>query len=128
MVASSGPCTGLHWMQPGSVLSAPPCRIDGPWVGSLLVLLQAKQLPLSQPPVIEEVFQSLHHLGSPPLDFFQYVQYVHLSRTGSPDLDTVLQVQPHRAKVMVQNKPATGEVRTRAVMGAQCFMIDMENC
>lgn len=70
-----------------------PSGIEGHWWDPPEPpLLQAEQSQLSQP-----LFPSLDHLGVPLLESSQYV-WVCLA-LGSPELDPVLQVQPHQCRV-----------------------------
>lgn len=58
-------------------------------------LLQADPSQLSQLSLTGEVLQTLHLLGGPALDSFQYVPVSLV--LGGPELKIVLQVQPHLA-------------------------------
>ncbi|XP_048803588.1 uncharacterized protein LOC125694433 [Lagopus muta] len=64
-------------------------------------LLQAEQAQLPQPVLIGEVLQPPDHLSRPPLDPFQNL-YVFLV-LRAPQLDTVLQVGPHKSRVERDN-------------------------
>ncbi|KAK4830703.1 hypothetical protein QYF61_012872 [Mycteria americana] len=70
---ASCPVTGHHQIQPGSVFSTPSLQvfiyIDK--MSPQPSLLQAQQSQLSQPFLIGEMLQSLHHLHGPLLDSLQ---------------------------------------------------------
>ncbi|KAK4816838.1 hypothetical protein QYF61_023902 [Mycteria americana] len=63
--------------------------------------LQAEQCPLSQPFLIEEVFQPSHHFCGPPLDLLQQVHVFPALR--APELDEVLQGGSHQSGAEGQN-------------------------
>ncbi|GAB0205260.1 hypothetical protein GRJ2_002991600 [Grus japonensis] len=61
----------------------------------------AEQPQTPQPGLIGEVLQPSDHLHGPPLDS---LQQLHVSPVlGTPDLDTVLQVESHKSRVEGQN-------------------------
>lgn len=92
---ASGCGTGHHWKEHGSVLIAGSLQtfvpIDEfpPWS-----LLRSGQSQLSQPFLIGQMLQSLHHPCDPFLDC---LQYVHVSFVlGGPYLDPALQMWPYQ--------------------------------
>ena len=90
VLSASGPATGYHWKEPGSVLMAPSLQVllCSEKTHPELSLLQAEQSQLSQPLLIGEMLQSVHHHSGPALHF---LQYVHVSSVlGSPELGTEL--------------------------------------
>ena len=91
--AASGPVTGHHWKEPGSVLFAPSLQVFM-YIDkiSLSRLFSELNSPRSLGPFSCEMPQSLQHLYGPLSDS---LQYVHVSLTlESPELGTVLQVWP----------------------------------
>ncbi|PKU46071.1 gamma-aminobutyric acid receptor subunit alpha-4 isoform x1 [Limosa lapponica baueri] len=74
----------------------PPIRYFYTWIRSPDPShLLAKQSQLSQPFLVGEMLQSLHHLCGPLLD--SSLQYVHVSLVlRSPKLNTVLQLKLHQ--------------------------------
>ena len=88
VLIASGPVTGHHWIEPGSVLSAL----------SLQVFIYTDKMPLSllvfrlRSP-IGEMLQTLNDINGPSLDSFQYDISLVL---GSPGLDSILWVWPHQ--------------------------------
>ena len=93
---ASGPVTGHHWKEPGSILFAPSLEIFI-YIGKIplcLLFSRLKQSQLSQSFLMWELLQSFHHLGGPSQDSPQCVQASLV--LGSPALDTVIQVWPHQ--------------------------------
>jgi len=93
---ASGPVTGHHWKEPGSVLFTSSVQVFA-YIEKIPPepsLLPAEQSQLSQAFIMGRMLQTPHCFRGPLLDSLQYV-HVFISM-DNPELDTVHQVWPHQ--------------------------------
>ena len=94
------PVTGLYWKEPDPICLTPTLEIfiNSVRFTSWSSLLQSEQPQLSQPFLTRAMLQATHHLCGPPLGSLQ--QFPDFLGLRSPEMDIVLQMQPHQGRVV----------------------------